>query len=69
MRKSIKIEVAVVFFGILFFTFFLCWGINTFFLERFYLSNKADTLYNAYATINEAGNNNTLGTAEFFAEL
>ncbi|MFR7991592.1 MAG: sensor histidine kinase [Lachnospiraceae bacterium] len=65
MRKSIKIEVAVVFFGILFFTFFLCWGINTFFLERFYLSNKADTLYNAYATINEAGNNNTLGTAEF----
>ena len=48
MKKSIRHQIVVAFLGFLLCALFLILAMNRLFLEKIYLSNKADSLIDAY---------------------
>ena len=48
---------------------FLCWLVNTLFLEKYYLSSKTKVIYSAYLSIKSAAENNSYDSEEFQQEL
>lgn len=58
--KSIKSEIAKTIILAVAFTIFLCWILNTVFLDNVYLRSKEDNMEDAYRIINAAAKNGSL---------
>lgn len=69
MKYSIKQQIALIFIAVMSGTIILCWGVNNFFLERFYITNKKDAINDAYVSINEATDNGDITSEEYDLEL
>ena len=67
--RSISRQFTMIFIGLMTGTILLCWFLNITFLEDFYISDKQETLLNAYNTINSAAKQGTLNTEEFNLQL
>ncbi len=66
---SIRQQITTIFVVLLAGTILLLFLINNFFLESFYVANKQKSLMTAYDAINQAGNNDTIGSDDFDVEL
>ncbi len=69
MKYSIKQQIALVFIVVMMGTLALCWVINNFFLESFYINNKEDVISDAYESINKATLSGDIASEEFDIEL
>lgn len=69
MKHSIKRQFALIFLLLMVSVIFLCWLVNTLFLEKYYLSKKTKVIYDAYLSIRTAAENNSYASKEFQAEL
>ena len=69
MKHSIKRQFALIFIFLMTSVIFLCWLVNTLFLEKYYLSRKTETIYQAYLAIREAGESNSYASEEFQKKL
>ncbi len=69
MKYSIKHQIAFIFIIVMVGTLTLCWIINNFFLESFYINNKKDVISEAYKSINEATLNGDITSEEFDIKL
>lgn len=69
MKHSISKQFTCIFIMITAGAFLLCWLINTLFLERFYIKNKEDEIFDAYTVINEAALQERLDEDAFILEL
>lgn len=67
--RSISRQFTMIFIGLMAGTILLCWFLNITFLEDFYISDKQESLLNAYNTINNAAKQGTLDTEEFDLQL
>lgn len=62
MKKSIKIRLAVTYIGIMCLALAIMLLVNSLFLEKFYVSEKTESLIKAYDTINTAEDYNSLAS-------
>lgn len=65
MKHSIKRQFALIFFGLMAGTILLCWLLNHFLLEQYYINTKAEVIKDAYESIRQAANSDTYSTEEF----
>jgi len=68
-RKSINIQLASVFMGVMALILFVCYLANNLLLERYYTYNKVNVLKNAYESLNEADRNDSYDNEEFESRL
>ena len=61
MRKSIKVRLAVSFIGITLLSLLSITAVNRLFLEKYYISRKADSLETVYKALNEQAFNDPEG--------
>jgi len=69
VKHSINRQFTMIFIALMAGTILLSWFLNRTFLERYYINNKTHVLLEAYDTINEAGNDDTLTSDDFQLEL
>lgn len=69
MKHSIKKKYAGIFIGLMTATIVMCWAMNNFFLEKYYLHNKEKVLCAAYSQINQASNEGSIASDTFNVEL
>lgn len=69
IKYSIKQQFALIFIAVMVGSFGLCWIINNFFLEKYYIENKKSALENAYSQINSAVMNGDISSEEFDLEF
>ena len=69
MKHSIKIQLSLIFSGLMAVTVFFCWFINNTFLETYYMDKKQSTLMTVYHRLNEAFADGSVTTDEFNIEL
>ena len=69
IRRSVRRQFAMIFIGLMAGTIFLCWTINIFFLEPYYIRSKTKVIFQAYNSIHQAADNDTYHTDEFRLEL
>lgn len=62
-QSSLTREIALIILGLVAGTVFLCWLLNTVFLEPYYVKNKQDMLLDGFKTIDAAGRDGALRTA------
>lgn len=60
MKYSIRKQFAAIFIGLMAGTILLCWFINNFFLEKYYIMNKRTVLLNIYGELQNAVSNDGL---------
>ncbi len=68
-RYSIKKQFAGIFMLVLAGTIILCWLINNFWLEKYYINHKMHVLKKAYTTVNETAVNGDITSDAFDVEL
>lgn len=66
---SIRAQFALIFITLMAAVLFLCWAVNTLFLEEYYIRGKQQIIYNAYENIREAAEQDSYGTDAFTEEL
>ena len=64
-QSSLTREIALIILGLVAGTVFLCWLLNTVFLEPYYVKNKQDMLLDGFKTIDAAGRDGSLEDSEF----
>ncbi len=69
MRHSIRRQFAMIFIGLMAGVTFSCWLMNTFFLEKYYITRKTKVLLEAYDIIRQAVNSESYNTMEFPEEF
>ncbi|MDY5541397.1 MAG: HAMP domain-containing sensor histidine kinase [Lachnospiraceae bacterium] len=69
MKHSIKKHLALVFIALTAGLIFVCWLANNIFLEQYYMENKKRAMMDAYLQVNEAANEDTIGTETFEINL
>lgn len=69
MKASIKYRFAVIFIVVMTVMLALCWCANSFFLERFYTTQKLELLLDAYTEINTRANQGEITQIEFATHL
>ncbi len=69
VRYSLKKQLAKVFILLLSGTIFMCWFINVFFLEKYYVQSKRDNLLEVYHLLQQAHDDNTLTSPETEAQI
>jgi len=69
MKHSIRRQMAGIFIGVMAGTLICCWLANTFFLERYYFSNKKKTVISAYEELNKGISQGRLDDQDFRTEL
>lgn len=69
MKHSIKRQFALIFILLMTTVIFLCWLVNTLFLEKYYVRSKTEVLFTAYETIRSAAESNSYASKEFQNEL
>lgn len=62
---SLTREMAVIIVGLVVGTVLLCWFLNTAFLERYYVKNKQNVLFDGFTVIDQASTTGTLESADF----
>lgn len=71
MKHSIKARYAIIFVGLMAFVFISTWCVNSWFLERFYTSDKVRILESAYTEIDQVvaqANESGKGIIEYYKE-
>lgn len=71
MKHSIKARYAIIFVGLMAFVFISTWCVNSWFLERFYTSDKVRILQSAYTEIDQVvaqANESGKGIIEYYKE-
>lgn len=69
MKHSITRKITTIMISIVAGTILLCWFINTTLLEKYYISNKEDSLVNTFQTVDAAYTKGYGNTEEFAIEL
>lgn len=69
MKHSIKRQFAGIFIGLMFGTILLCFIINSFYLEKYYISRKIKAIHEAYDALKEAAKDGDLETDAFGRDL
>lgn len=69
MKVSIRVQFAVVTIALLAGTLFLCWFVNSTFLEKYYEAEKYKNVQNAYEMLNRAGVSGNIASQEFKVEM
>lgn len=69
MRHSIRRQFSLIFIGLMAGTIFLCWVMNSVFLEQVYIHSKTNIILEAYQSIRQAANSDTYSTEKFRQEL
>lgn len=69
MKHSIKRQFPLIFIFLMTSVIFLCWLVNTLFLEKYYLRSKTEIIYQAYLSIKAAGESNSYDSKEFQEKL
>ena len=69
MKHSIRKKMTVIFSVVLLAAFGICWLVNNFFLERYYLRNKQRVLEQVYLQMDAASGENGLNDSVFVQEL
>ena len=69
IRHSIRKKITILFSVVLMAALTACWLANSFFLERYYLSNKKDVLQDAYGRLDAASGSESLETESFIQLL
>lgn len=69
IKHSIRTKMTVIFSIVLLTTFAVCWLANNFFLEKYYLSNKANALEEVFEEMDQASEKEILETEAFVQEL
>jgi len=69
MRHSIRRQFSLIFIGLMAGVIILCLLMNTFFLEKYYISRKTGVILDAYDTISQAANSDTYSTEAFREKL
>ncbi|MCR4598783.1 MAG: HAMP domain-containing histidine kinase [Acetatifactor sp.] len=69
VKHSIRRRFALIFLILMISVIFLCWLVNTLFLEKYYLRSKTNVIYSAYLSIKMASENNNFTSNEFRKEL
>lgn len=69
MRRSIRLQFALIFIGLMAGTILLCWMINTLFLEKYYIRSKTEVIYEAYEVICQAAGSDSYSSEKFVREL
>ena len=64
-QGSLTRQIAVVIIGLVAGTVFLCWLLNTVFLERFYVKNKQNTLMEGFAVMDAASISGLISSQKF----
>lgn len=65
VKRSIKLQFTATIVGMVTATVFLCWFLNTTFLETYYTYNKQNVMLEGYATINIESMHGSLWSEEF----
>lgn len=68
MKHSIRGQISLLFIGLMSFIVVLCWIINTTCLEKYYLWNKEQAMYNSYQSFNEATREGTINSDTYDIE-
>lgn len=66
---SIRLQFTLIFLSLMIGVIFVCWMLNTLFLEKYYLREKQNVIYDAYETIREAAGQDSYGTEGFAKKL
>ena len=69
MRHSIRRQFSLIFIALMAGTIFLCWVMNSVFLEQVYIHSKTNIILEAYQSIRQAANSDTYSTEKFRQEL
>lgn len=69
MKRSIKRQFAAIFIGLMFGTILICFIINTFCLEKYYISEKKEAIHDAYESVKAAARDGNLEKQEYASEL
>ena len=69
VTHSVSRQFTGVFSALMAGTIFLCWILNSVFLEDFYINDKKDNILYAYEVINRAAKDNQMNTEEFDLRL
>ncbi len=64
-QSSLTREIALIILGLVAGTVFLCWLLNTVFLQPYYVKNKQDMLLDGFTTIDAASRDGSLEDSEF----
>lgn len=66
---SIRSQFTLIFLSLMIGVIFLCWILNTLLLEKYYLYEKQNVIYDAYETIRQAAGQDSYATDEFVKDL
>lgn len=69
VKCSLKRQLAKVFILLMSGTIFMCWFVNVFFLEKYYVQYKKDNLLEVYHLLQQAHDENALGNREVIAQI
>lgn len=69
IRNSIRMRLVVLIFLLIALVIGFCWLMNTLFLERVYMSEKKNTIYEAFRELDQAASDNSLYNGEFDGRL
>jgi two-component system, OmpR family, sensor histidine kinase VanS len=69
MKYSIKKQFTIIFVTLMAGTIILNWILSNSFLESYYINNKTKVLLTVYDNINQAAENNEIGSDEFVEEF
>lgn len=69
MKHSLKRQLPGIFIGIMAGTLLCCWLVNTFFLEKYYLKEKEETLLGAYVVLNQGVEQGLMEDEDFISRL
>lgn len=69
VKHSIRKKITILFSVVLLAVLMVCWLANSFFLERYYLSNKKDVLREAYRGLDDASGAESLESDEFIRQF
>lgn len=69
MKYSIKRQLAMICAAMIAGTIILCYVLNSFFLENYYINKKKNALKDAYGSVNAASNEGSIASDDFDAEI
>ena len=69
IKHSIRYKMTIMFSAVLMAAFVICWLVNIFFLERYYVRNKQSVLTETYTQIDAASRQELLEEQEFNQNL
>jgi len=69
MKHSIRRRITLIFSIVLIVAFVICWLVNNFFLENYYVQDKKKALINVYTQLDVASENQKLNDEEFVQNL